>query len=218
MFGRSERRRSVAALRIVALQFLLMDDSLPRFSWLPVFVALAIVAATAAILLGMGRVPFCSCGTVRLWANEVYSTENSQQIADWYTPSHIVHGFLFYWFFWLIGRRWPQSLRFTLALLLEAAWEIAENTNAVIDRYRSATASLNYLGDSVLNSVSDIVAMMAGYGLAAIFPVWLSVVTVLALELVCLWAIRDNLTLNVIMLLRPVEAIKTWQLEIAPKP
>jgi hypothetical protein len=103
-------------------------------------------------------------------------------------------------------------------VILEAAWEIAENTNAVIDRYRSATASLDYLGDSVLNSVSDIVAMMVGYGLAAVFPVWLSVVTVLALELVCLWVIRDNLVLNVIMLLHPVEAIKAWQLEIAPKP
>jgi hypothetical protein len=103
-------------------------------------------------------------------------------------------------------------------VLLECAWEIAENTNAVIERYRSATASLNYFGDSVLNSFFDIVSMMAGYGLAAILPVWGSVLTVVALELLCLWVIRDNLTLNEIMLLHPIEAIKAWQLQIAPKP
>jgi hypothetical protein len=181
-------------------------------------VAAAITAGTVATLLWMGRVPFCTCGTIRLWTSEVYSSENSQQIADWYTPSHIVHGFLFYWFFWLIGRRWSHGLRFSLAVLLECAWEIAENTNAVIERYRSATASLNYFGDSVLNSFFDIVSMMAGYGLAAILPVWGSVLTVVALELLCLWVIRDNLTLNVIMLLHPIEAIKAWQLQIAPKP
>ncbi|MGK9167866.1 DUF2585 domain-containing protein [Inquilinus limosus] len=180
----------------------------PRLSLLLGF---GLVAATAAILLTMGRVPICACGTVRLWAPDVMSADNSQHIADWYTPSHIIHGFLFFGLTWLLARRLPLGTRALLALLIEGAWEIAENSPMVIDRYREATIALGYTGDSVINSVSDIAFMLAGFFFAARAPVWLTVTLAVAFELLTGWLIRDNLTLNVLMLLRPVDSIRAWQ-------
>lgn len=172
--------------------------------------ALALVLALAvATLLAMGRPPICTCGYVTLWG-PVGPTQ-SQMIADWYTPSHIVHGFLFFALLWLIARKWSVETRFLIALLVESAWEIAENTPMVIDRYREATAALGYTGDSVLNSVSDILVMAIGFAAARRLPVWASVAIVLLLELVPLLVIRDNLTLNVWMLLAPTDAIREWQ-------
>ncbi|MFO1091198.1 MAG: DUF2585 domain-containing protein [Hyphomicrobiales bacterium] len=196
-----------------------MPDSTyhPRIAWPWAAAAAAITATTAAILLWMGRVPFCRCGKITLWSNEVYSEESSQQFADWYTPSHIVHGFVFYFLLWLVARRLPQGARFVIAVLIECGWEMLENSDAVIERYRSVTISLNYFGDSVFNSVGDILAMMTGYLLAMTLPVAASVAIVVFLEVFCAWMIRDNLTLNIIMLTHPVEAIRQWQLEIAPK-
>jgi hypothetical protein len=132
-------------------------------------------------------------------------------LADWYSPSHIVHGFLFFAAFWLVGRRWPIERRFLIALVVETAWEIAENTPMVIDRYRETTAALGYTGDSVLNSMSDIAMMSLGFLAARKLPVWVSVAVVIVLELVPLFVIRDNLTLNVWMLLAPNDSIKAWQ-------
>jgi hypothetical protein len=159
----------------------------------------------------MGQVPICKCGYVKLWHGVVLSSENSQHISDWYTPSHVIHGFAFYGLLWLIGRRWPIGLRLVLAIAIEAGWEIFENTDMVINRYREVTISLDYYGDSVLNSVCDILAMVAGFAIASRAPVWLTVTLVVALELLVLFFIRDNLTLNIIMLLYPLDAIKTWQ-------
>lgn len=132
-------------------------------------------------------------------------------LADWYSASHIVHGLLFYAGLSLLVRRWPMEWRFFAALLIEAAWEVVENTPMVIDRYREATAALGYTGDSVINSLSDIAMMAVGFLAARKLPVWWSIALVLALELVPLLVIRDNLTLNVWMLLVPNDTIKTWQ-------
>jgi hypothetical protein len=173
--------------------------------------AATIVAATAALLYLMGRPPICTCGEIDLWVGKVNSSRTSQMLSDWYSASHIVHGFLFYAALWLVARKWPVERRFVAAVTIEAAWEIVENTPLIINRYREATAALGYSGDSVLNSVSDITMMGLGYLLARKLPVWVSVTVVLVLELIPLFAIRDNLTLNVWMLLAPNDAIRGWQ-------
>jgi uncharacterized protein DUF2585 len=173
--------------------------------------AIVLLAATAALLYLMGRPLICTCGSIDLWIGEPSSSRTSQMLSDWYSPSHIVHGFLFFAGLWLVARRWPLERRFLVALAIEAAWEIVENTPLIINRYREETAALGYTGDSVLNSMSDIAMMIAGFVLARRLPVWASVAIVLVMELVPLFVIRDNLTLNVWMLLAPNAAIKAWQ-------
>ncbi len=173
--------------------------------------SVVIVAIAAAIELGMGRVPYCTCGYVKAWHGVVMSSENSQHLSDWYTPSHVIHGIAFYGLFWLSARRLSLPTRFVMAVALEAAWEVVENTPMVINRYREATIALDYYGDSVLNSIADIVAMMAGFWLAGAAPIAVSLGLTIAMELFVGFMIRDNLTLNVIMLLYPLDAIKRWQ-------
>lgn len=170
-----------------------------------------IVTGTVVALLSYGRPPICTCGTIRLWEGAVNSPENSQQIADWYTLSHFTHGILFYGLFWLVLRSMRFETRLILAVAVEAGWELLENSSFIIDRYRQATIALGYTGDSVLNSVSDIAFMTLGFLLARRAPLWLSVTLVLFCELFALWMIRDNLTLNIVMLVWPIQAIKQWQ-------
>ena len=173
--------------------------------------AVLIMIAAAAIELAMGRHPICTCGTIDLWVGQRDSPRTSQMLADWYSLSHIVHGLLFYAALWLIARRSPVQTRFLAALLIEAAWEVTENTPFVIDRYRETTAALGYSGDSVINSMSDILMMCLGFLLARKLPVWAAVALVIVLEIVPLFVIRDNLTLNIWMLLAPNAAIQAWQ-------
>ena len=180
-----------------------------RGRWALVLAGIAL--AMAAVLLAMGRLPICACGTVELWHGAVNSAGNSQHLADWYAPSHVVHGLLFYGLFRWAAPGASLGARAAMAALLEAAWEIAENTPMVIDRYREATAALGYTGDSVVNSLADLGFMLVGFALAARLPWWATVLFGLGLELLALAAIRDNLTLNVLMLLWPVPAIRDWQ-------
>ncbi len=175
--------------------------------------SLALFVLTGTILLAMGRVPICKCGYVKAWHGIVYSSENSQHLSDWYTFSHIIHGFAFYLLFWAIGRRfgWPLGLRLGLAIILESAWEIFENTPLIINRYRSVTIALDYYGDSVLNSLADIGAMVAGFLLASRLPVVVTVALTIAMEMFVAYWIRDNLALNIIQLIHPFESILRWQ-------
>ena len=173
-----------------------------------VFLAgLGIFAIQALILTLMGQPSSSPDGTIRLWGGDSYSLH----VFDWYSASHIVHGFLFYGALRLAAPRWPVGRRALVALLVEAAWEVIENTPWVIDRYRDVTVSGNYVGDTVLNSIFDLWAMLVGFWLASRLPVWLSIAIVIGLEVAALMVIRDNLTPNVLMLLYPVEAIRIWQ-------
>lgn len=173
--------------------------------------AAGLVVATAGILLAMGRAPICPCGVVRLWEGDAFGPGNSQHLTDWYTPSHLIHGFIFF----ALARAavGPRAIgvRLLMALAVEAAWEIVENSPAIIERYRAATVSLHYAGDSVLNSVSDIAAMTVGFALAARLPVAATIALAVVFELLTGALVRDNLTLNVVMLLHPVEWIRAWQ-------
>jgi hypothetical protein len=180
--------------------------------------AIAVCVVTATINLGMGRLPFGPDGRVGLWEGDIWSSEQSQRIADPYTFSHTIHGMLFYAFLWLVARKLPVRQRFLAALLLEASWEVLENSPLIINRYREVTISLGYVGDSVLNSVSDICFAGLGFLFAWRARLWVTIAVILTMEVgTAIW-VRDNLTLNVIMLVHPIEAIKTWQSAGQPLP
>ncbi len=170
-----------------------------------------------AILLAMGRVPICTCGTIKLWWGVVQSAENSQHIADWYSFSHVIHGLLFYFFAHQLWRKWklfggrPAAWALPIAVAFEAFWELLENSPLIIDRYRAVTVSFGYAGDAVINSLADIGFMALGFWFASKLPAWASVAIAIAFELFTLAMIRDNLALNVLMLVWPIESIRHWQ-------
>jgi uncharacterized protein (DUF2062 family) len=180
--------------------------------WTDVAIAVAVVALSAGLLLAMGRPMTYQHGPVRLWSSDVQSDQNSQQLADPYTFTHVTHGIVLFWLVGLVGRSIRNGTRAVVALALECAWEVLENTDLVIQRYRAATVSLGYYGDSVLNSIGDVSAAAIGCALAAWLPVWPLVTGIVVLEVALALWIRDNLTLNILMLLRPIEAIRRWQM------
>jgi len=174
-------------------------------------IAAAIVGLQALILFAMGQPLICSCGTIKLWNGIVSGPENSQQLVDWYTYTHIIHGFGFYLFLWLVMPRAPLGLRFALAVGLEAGWELIENTPLIIERYRQLALAQGYFGDSVINSVSDTLAGAFGFVLARILPAWSTVSLAIAMEVFVGLMIHDNLTLNIIQLIYASAAISLWQ-------
>lgn len=170
-----------------------------------------LIALQALVVHAEGHPLICTCGTIKLWVGNVSSPENSQQLTDWYSYTHIIHGFGFYLFLWLAARRLPFGLRFALCVGLEASWEIIENSSFIIDRYRQLALDQGYFGDSVINSVGDTLAGTFGFVLARALPVWATVSLAIALELFVGYMIHDNLTLNIIQLIHPSEAISHWQ-------
>jgi len=188
---------------------------LKRYKWI-IGVFIAVLVLTAGIELWMGRSPLGPDGKFGLWDGNIWSSENSQRLADAYSFSHIAHGILFYAVLWLVARKLPVRHRLLIALALEAGWEMLENSPLIINRYREATISLGYTGDSVLNSLSDVLMMTLGFLFAFRVPARVSVAAVILMEIGCALWVRDNLTLNIIMLIHPFDAIKHWQMAGAP--
>lgn len=180
----------------------------PRAAWI---VVIGIMLLQATVLRAMGRVWLCTCGTVRLWVGDIWSSEMSQQMFDWYTASHIVHGILFYGLLHLLARRLPVVTRLAIAVGIEAAWEMAENSPWVIEAYRKQALAVGYEGDSILNSLSDTLSMMAGFAIARFLPWKATVALVLALEIGVGYLVHDNLTLNILNFIHRFPAIEAWQ-------
>ena len=178
-----------------------------------------LVVATALVLIGMmvllrveGRRLLCSCGTFAVWVGDWCSSNTSQQLLDPYSLTHLLHGFLFFWLIALLFRRMPRGWQFWLALMLESAWEVFENTNFVINKYRTETAALGYQGDTIVNSLGDLACALIGFLIARQLGVWRSLVVFVIVEAVLILWIHDSLLLQILMLVRPVEAIKSWQM------
>ena len=188
---------------------------LKRYQWV-LGIILAVLALQAGAEFLMGRSPLGPDGKFGLWEGNIWSSENSQRFADPYSFSHIGHGILFYALLWLCARKLPVRHRLLVAVVLETSWELLENSPLIINRYRAATIAQGYTGDSILNSVSDALMMMLGFLIAFRLRPWMSVALLLAMEVGCAIWVRDNLTLNIIMLVHPIEAIKHWQLAGKP--
>ncbi len=176
-----------------------------------ILIAVSLVALQALILLAMGQPLICTCGTIKLWAGVVSGPNTSQHIADWYTPTHVIHGIWLYVILWFLAPRMPLGLRLALAVGLEAGWEVFENTPFIINRYRQSALAQGYFGDSVINSLSDTVAATIGFTLARILPVMVTAIFVIAIEVLVGLIIHDNLLLNIIQLIHPNGTISYWQ-------
>ena len=176
---------------------------------------LSVIAVIILIQIGalfyIGHPWICTCGYIELWHGEVFSSGNSQHITDWYTYSHIIHGFIFYVLLWAVFPKSPILLRLLLAVGIETAWEIFENSEFIMNRYRQTALALDYYGDSIINSVSDTASMVLGFLLARKLPVWSIVLTAIVFEVFTGYMIHDNLTLNIITLIHPFEFISVWQ-------
>lgn len=187
--------------------------TLPRLSLTnALLLSLLTIVAAQAVVYAMGHPLICKCGTVKLWHGGRADNQMSQHIGDWYTYSHVLHGVIFYGLItWIAQGRLSVAARLLIAVFIEAGWEILENSPLIINRYRAVTISRDYFGDSVVNSTADIVAMMLGFLLAARLPAWVTVALIIVVEVGLLFLIRDNLILNIIMLVHPIDAIRVWQ-------
>lgn len=180
-------------------------------AWFQIGFVLAILMVQALALHLMGRLTICACGYVKLWEGDPFGPGNSQHLTDWYTFSHLLHGFWLYFLLWLICKHRPIAVRLSWAVVLEAAWEILENSPFIIERYRAATVSVSYYGDTIVNSLSDTLTAMVGFLFAAWAAPILTVLVGIGIEVGMALAIRDNLALNIVMLIHEMPWIKAWQ-------
>jgi hypothetical protein len=189
-----------------------IPEIIKRLSIIKYLLATAFVLTITALTeYSFGRTILCKCGYLKLWEGQTMSSDNSQHLIDWYTFSHIIHGFGFFYLSKLFKKLTIFQV-FILALLIESGWEIIENSSFIIDRYRAGTISLNYYGDSIINSLIDILAMTLGFYLARKLPLWIILSLTLITEMTAGYVIRDNLMLNILMLIYPLEVIKNWQM------
>ena len=179
------------------------------FPWLA---ALAVVIAATISLNFQGRFWWCQAGDYSPWAWNIWTRHNSQHIIDPYSFTHILHGVLEFWLIGLVFKRVPLAWRFVMAIAIESTWEVAENTNYIINRYREATISLDYFGDSIINSLADIVCCATGFVIGYKLRFWRSLIFFLLTEVILIFWIRDSLIVNIIMLVYPVDAIRQWQM------
>jgi hypothetical protein len=184
----------------------------PLFSQTPIITALCVIAAAVAVLWLQGRVWWCQAGDYSPWAWNIWSPHNSQHLIDPYSFTHVLHGILEFWILGLIFRKMPLAWRFVIAIFIESSWEVLENTNYLINRYREETISLDYFGDSIMNSLSDIACCALGFLIAYKLRFWKSLALFVATEAILILTIRDSLIINIIMLIYPLEAIKAWQM------
>jgi hypothetical protein len=184
----------------------------PRHPRLLYILIPALMLLAAVSEFSVGRRPWGVNGRAGLWSGDINSEHNSQFVADPYSFTHITHGVLFYGLTRLIFRSVPSNVRLIIAVGAEAGWEVLENTDAVINRYRAETVSLNYYGDSIVNSMTDVLACIIGFVLASRLPTRVTVLGTIMIEIVLAIWIRDNLTLNILMLIHPLKAVRMWQL------
>ena len=176
-------------------------------------VGIALTSALMALLLWLeGRLLLCACGEFKIWIGDTCSSNNSQQLSDPYSFTHILHGFLLFWVVVLLFRKLAPAWQLTIALALEAAWEVFENTPFVIDRYRAETAALGYTGDTIVNSLGDLACALIGFLIARKLGIKWSLLVFLLVEIVLVLWIKDGLLLQILMLIFPVDAIKEWQM------
>jgi len=178
---------------------------------LPLLVISVSIVLAALLLLFQGRVWWCKLGDYSPWSSDAWGKHNSQHLLDPYSFTHLLHGFLFFWLISLIFRKMPIVWQFALAIFVECAWEVVENSKQVIEHYRTATLALDYYGDSIINSIGDIFCAGLGFWLAFKLRFWRSLLLFLLIEIVLLAWIKDSLLLNIVMLIYPLEAVKAWQ-------
>ena len=185
----------------------------PRlFEKTPVILCLFVIVVSTVLLVWQGRVWWCQAGDYSPWAWNIWSTHNSQHIIDPYSFTHVLHGVLEFWLIGLVFRRMPLAWRLLIAVIIESTWEVAENSSYIIERYRTVTLSLDYFGDSIINSLADIVCCATGFTIAYKLKFWKSLALFLATEAILIVWIRDSLLINIVMLIYPIEALKVWQM------
>ncbi|HKB68031.1 MAG TPA: DUF2585 family protein [Pyrinomonadaceae bacterium] len=178
----------------------------------PVFAIVASFIASALLLRLEGRLWLCACGSIQLWSGQICSANNSQHFLDPYSFTHVLHGFLFFWLIAWVFSRLRTNWQLALAVAVEACWEVFENTNFIIDRYRSETAALGYNGDTVVNSFGDILCCLVGFIVARRLGLRRSLIVFAILELVLIVWIKDSLLLEILMLVVPIDAVRAWQM------